>query len=508
MTGRDLADLLDEHGYDFFTGVPCSLVEALLAELETRAAARDARSPYIPSVREDIAIGLAAGAWLGGRAPAVVMQNSGLGTSLNALVSLSLLYRLPALLLVTWRGHGGADAPEHILMGEISPALLDLIHIPHRVLTATGAGAELHWAKTESSRLSQPVALLVPPGLLETRAHEAGGVSQAPVEAGRADTSGPPPVASISRSEALQAAVKALGREPVVHANGYICRESFAVRDRPENFYMIGSMGLASSIGLGAALARDDRTVVIFDGDGNLLMNLGILPMIGDAGRRRRPRRFVHIVFDNGSPESRPDSRMNGRWRRPLLLLAGAAVVLWLVWDLGATSVWEAFHTLGWRLAVLVLAPFSLAVVLDSLGWRILLAGPGAPFLVLVGARLAGEAVTLATPTASVGGEPLKAYLVREHVPLDEGLASIIVDKTTVVMGQALFLAVGLLIALALEPPRALLYAMTGLLAAEIVGVGGFALAQVAGVLGGGGGWLLDRLGLGGIERHREKLTR
>ena len=199
---------------------------------------------------------------------------------------------------------------------------------------------------------------------------------------------------------------------------------------------------------------------------------------------------------------------MKGRWLRPLLLLAGAGFVLWLVWDLGATSVWEAFHTLGWRLAVLVLAPFSLAVVLDSLGWRILLAGHVVPFSVLVGARLAGEAVNLATPTASVGGEPLKAYLVREHVPLDEGLASVIVDKTTVVIGQALFLAVGLLIALALEPPRALLYAMTGLLAVEIVGVGGFALAQVAGVLGGSGGWLLDRLGLGGIERHREMLTR
>src|SRR5438309_9365067 len=101
MTGRDLADLLDEHGYDFFTGVPCSLVEALLAELETRAAARDARAPYIPSVREDIAIGLAAGAWLGGRPPAVVIQNSGRGSSPNARVSLSLLYPLPALLLAT-----------------------------------------------------------------------------------------------------------------------------------------------------------------------------------------------------------------------------------------------------------------------------------------------------------------------------------------------------------------------------------------------------------------------
>lgn len=299
MTGKDLADLLDEHGYDFFTGVPCSLVEALLAELEARHAARGARSPYVPSVREDIAVGLAAGAWLGGRTPAVIMQNSGLGTSLNALVSLSLLYRLPALLLVTWRGHGGGDAPEHIVMGEISPALLDLIRIPHRTLGASPA-ADLGWARAESLRLSQPVALLVPPGLLETRSHEAGGPRQAPVGDGSADATGPTPAASISRSEALQAAVRALGHEPVVHANGYICRESFAVRDRPENFYMIGSMGLASSIGLGAALARDDRTVVVFDGDGNLLMNLGILPMIGDAGRQRRPRRFVHIVFDNG----------------------------------------------------------------------------------------------------------------------------------------------------------------------------------------------------------------
>jgi glycosyltransferase 2 family protein len=199
---------------------------------------------------------------------------------------------------------------------------------------------------------------------------------------------------------------------------------------------------------------------------------------------------------------------MKAPWLRPLLLLAGAASVLWLVWDLGAANVWEAFHTLGWRLAVLVLVPFALAVVFDSLGWLLLLTSPGAPFSILVGARLAGEAVNLATPMASVGGEPLKAYLVREHVPLDEGLASVIVDKTTVVIGQAVFLAAGLLVALVRDPPRALLYAMTGLLVAEIAGVSGFAWAQVAGVVGGGGTWMLDRLGLGGVERHREMLTR
>lgn len=110
----------------------------------------------------------------------------------------------------------------------------------------------------------------------------------------------------ISRLEALRAALGAIGDAPVVHANGFICRESFSVGDRPQNFYMIGSMGLASAIGLGVALARPDLTTVVFDGDGNLLMNLGILPMIGGAPvlgagatGSRRPRNLVHVVFDN-----------------------------------------------------------------------------------------------------------------------------------------------------------------------------------------------------------------
>ena len=85
MTGHELADLLDAEGFDFFTGVPCSLAEGVIAALERHPRGR--REPYIPAVREDIALGLAAGAWLGGRLPAVVMQNSGLGTSANALNS-------------------------------------------------------------------------------------------------------------------------------------------------------------------------------------------------------------------------------------------------------------------------------------------------------------------------------------------------------------------------------------------------------------------------------------
>ena len=96
-------------------------------------------------------------------------------------------------------------------------------------------------------------------------------------------------------AEALGAIIPLLRDELVVHANGFISRESFNVSDRPGNFYMIGSMGLASSIALGVALNRPDRRVVVFDGDGNVLMNLGSVALIGAT----QPGNLVHIVFDN-----------------------------------------------------------------------------------------------------------------------------------------------------------------------------------------------------------------
>ena len=327
ITGKEFIEAAESEGHDFFTGVPCSLVGDAIATLETHP-----RLPYVPAVREDVAVGLAAGAWLAGRAPFVIMQNSGLGTSLNALVSLSLMYRLPAVLLVTWRGHGGKDAPEHLVMGDISPRLLDLIGVPHRVLSADTAPADVAWARAESTRLSQPVALLLPPGVMTTRSHGEtghGGPQQTShadqargsnADGGRAGAiSGPPLMVDrnrpqsvvsqspadlrpqISRLEALRAAMGAIGDAPVVHANGFICRESFSLGDRPQNFYMIGSMGLASAIGLGVALARPGQPAVVFDGDGNLLMNLGILPMIGGGPLMGggRPANFVHVVFDN-----------------------------------------------------------------------------------------------------------------------------------------------------------------------------------------------------------------
>lgn len=295
VSGADLAVLLDRRGFDFFAGVPCSLIEDLIAALEVHP-----RLPYIPAPREDVAVGLAAGAWFAGRRPAVLMQNSGLGTSLNALASLALMYGLPSLLLVTWRGHRGKDAPEHILTGEISPRLLELLRIPHRVLAADTLEADLAWVVETMDRAMQPVALLVPPGVVEI-GHAAAGRTRSVASgvAARVDARhiATPPVLTprLSRLDAIAAARKALGREPVIHANGYMCRESYSLGDRLENFYMIGSMGLASAIGLGLSLTDRDTPTVVFDGDGNLLMNLGILPLAAAL----HPRRFVHIVFDN-----------------------------------------------------------------------------------------------------------------------------------------------------------------------------------------------------------------
>ena len=298
VSGSELAVLLERQGFDFFAGVPCSLIEDLIAALEAHP-----HLPYIPAPREDVAVGLAAGAWFAGRRPAVLMQNSGLGTSLNALASLALMYGLPALLLVTWRGHLGKDAPEHILTGEISPGLLGLLRIPYRVLAADTLEADLAWTVETMDRAMQPVALLVPPGVVEIgrAGHEAASrtrpIASDATTPGNARPVGTPPVLTprLSRLDAIAAARKALGREPAIHANGYMCRESFSLGDRPENFYMIGSMGLASAIGLGLSLADPDTPTVVLDGDGNLLMNLGILPLVAAL----HPRRFVHIVFDN-----------------------------------------------------------------------------------------------------------------------------------------------------------------------------------------------------------------
>ena len=151
-------DQLLAAGFNFFTGVPCSLVGPVIAELERRQC-------YHGETREDAALGVCAGAYLGGKLPVIIMQNSGLGVSLNALGSLHLMYDLPVLILVTWRGFEGNDAPEHLVIGDVMPRLLDLFAIPHRAPNHDSLLGDVYWAAAECRRTRKPVALAVKPGL-------------------------------------------------------------------------------------------------------------------------------------------------------------------------------------------------------------------------------------------------------------------------------------------------------------------------------------------------------
>jgi phosphonopyruvate decarboxylase len=156
--GERLVAALREREYAFFTGVPCSLLKTAIAALE-------GASDYVPAVREDAAVGMAAGAAMGGRKAAVLMQNSGLGVSLNALASLSVMYELPALLVVSWRGHG-PDAPEHLLTGRITPKVLELLGTPAVVLEPATIAEQVREADDLAGRLRRPAALLVREGVL------------------------------------------------------------------------------------------------------------------------------------------------------------------------------------------------------------------------------------------------------------------------------------------------------------------------------------------------------
>ncbi|MDP3979961.1 MAG: thiamine pyrophosphate-binding protein [Chlamydiota bacterium] len=151
--------LLKEHGFNFFTGVPCSFLSELIEILE-------AQESYIPAVREDQAIGLASGAYLAGRKPVVLMQNSGIGVSINALASLNLIYKIPILMIISMRGYQIQDAPEHWIMGQTSTRLLEDIGVPYCVTSPGGLEEDLRFCVDEIEKERISAALLVRKGLL------------------------------------------------------------------------------------------------------------------------------------------------------------------------------------------------------------------------------------------------------------------------------------------------------------------------------------------------------
>ena len=134
LSSKTFIEKLRREDFSFFTGLPCALLSGRISSLEKSPGA-----DYIPSVREDSAVGLCAGAYMAGKLPVLLMQNSGLGYSLNAFTSLNLIYKIPALVIMSWRGFGGKDAPEHIIMGDVSEKLLETAGMEYGVLSEDNA---------------------------------------------------------------------------------------------------------------------------------------------------------------------------------------------------------------------------------------------------------------------------------------------------------------------------------------------------------------------------------
>lgn len=174
--------------------------------------------------------------------------------------------------------------------------------------------------------------------------------------------------------------------------------------------------------------------------------------------------------------------------------MLGAALLAVLVAQNDPAAIVGSIVDLSWRLAVILCFPVVLVTVFDTLGWRYaFLRDVG--FRALYASRLAGEAFNLTTP-AAVGGEAVKAWLLKGHAPLEASLASVIVAKTTIMTAQGLFLILGLVMAWSsILRGSVLLYGMLWLLGLEAVALALFVLVQTRGMLG----WVgrrLDRLGV------------
>ncbi|PYN74276.1 MAG: hypothetical protein DMD96_30525 [Candidatus Rokuibacteriota bacterium] len=195
------------------------------------------------------------------------------------------------------------------------------------------------------------------------------------------------------------------------------------------------------------------------------------------------------------------------RYLRVALLVLGVALLATLVAQNDPATVLASITDLSWRLGIILCFPVALVMLFDTLGWRFAFLREAVDFRALVVARLAGEAFNLTTPTAALGGEAVKAWLLRGHAPIDASLASVIVAKTTITLAQGLYLLLGVVVAWrTVLSGSLLLYGMLWLLAIEAVALAVFVLVQTRGMLGWA--WrLLERCGVRAV-RGRATLGR
>ncbi len=292
------ADFLKQarsRGINFFTGVPCSLLTPLINRV-----IGDDDSDYVGATSEGEAMAIAAGAWLGGRKTMVMCQNSGLGNTINPLTSLNWPFRIPTLMVVTWRGQpGNMDEPQHELMGRVTAELLADVNVRHRAFPTDNEDI--------STALDQALTVMDETGLPFAFIMEKGSVASEILNEPLRPQLPPGKFENLSRGGAIPKRIEALERilatipdtVAVIATTGKCGRELFTLSDREQHLYQVGSMGGASAMGLGLALTAPGP-VLVLDGDGAALMKMGNMATIG----AQAPGNLVHMILDNGVHDS------------------------------------------------------------------------------------------------------------------------------------------------------------------------------------------------------------
>ena len=282
---------LRENGIDCFAGVPDSLLKNICAYITDQC---DAEHNII-AANEGAAVGIAAGHYLATGKPACVyMQNSGEGNIINPLASLTdeEVYNIPVLLLIGWRGRPGVhDEPQHVKQGKVTTGLLNVMGVNYEVLSKEEEKAEKQIAKAIKALQNKEVFALV----IEKDTFEDYKLQNVEVNE-----------LTMSREEAIQMVAATLGdKDCIVSTTGMISRELFEYRaakgqGHERDFLTVGSMGHASQIALGIAMAKPDRKVWCFDGDGATIMHMGSMAIVAN----KAPKNYVHVVFNNGTHDS------------------------------------------------------------------------------------------------------------------------------------------------------------------------------------------------------------
>lgn len=283
---------LESNGVKFYAGVPDSLLKNVCAYITDNSSIEN----NLITANEGTAIGVAAGHYLATRElPLVYMQNSGLGNTVNPLLSLAdeKVYSIPMILMIGWRGEPGVhDEPQHVKQGEVTLPLLDTMGIPYLVLSddETVAASQIGKIVTDCKNLGRPHAIVIKKGTFGSYKLQ-----------NKASNDNP-----LCREEALKLVTGLLPKDAiVVSTTGKLSRELYEYRDEmkeshEKDFLTVGSMGHSSSIALGIALVRPDRKVCCFDGDGAFIMHMGALTNIGNL----KPQNYIHVLFNNGAHES------------------------------------------------------------------------------------------------------------------------------------------------------------------------------------------------------------